>query len=725
MGVFSLHDRGSWAHGHLVAGIGFKATASLHRGIDLSAELDAAVEGRLSTELAKAVRATFGLGGDLQAGLALQAACPLDLFSGQAGIVARLQVEAEAAAWVEAQVALELIELRDLVADAFPPVWAPVVDAFLSEARINAGLFAKASASAELVAQAILTGSFVADSDAALPAGFTCSISAAAGIALGTGFETRVNVGFDDPLRLLDRVGGAIVDAVVAAASDTPHAVPYLRLLLPVTVRSSMELGLQLGRGASVDEAAAAVCRRFVAGAQSALLHAVFSLAADHASRQIAGAIARLEAMTADEVRGVAEAATPVRAAVAAASISSSFDIDAWCGVGLDLVSALEEVTATPLVADADREEWARYLALGWAALVVLRRVLAATGTQPSDGTPAEMTHGQVVGPYVAQRLGKAAGETLTIADAAAFIVLDDVVPLLRNRFPELAGFLDWLAGAVEADAAPLMTRLVVDLGRLSQADLLALLPGLSAAITDAVERFLIPEVLDPLAAADPGWHWANEGILKPLLRGVDAVILPGLQSVREGGDAQPVREQLSALLFQLPADILLEAIRQVSHVALRGGSQATRDLVVEIRNGQAGALVGAVGAAIGASPLAILAPDARDIADLLGLAADAMTLADAQLVDPNIDLVATIIGVGLRDGFNLLDSLANPAVIPDLDRLKQLCATCCDGDLALLALVASNLGRCWRGTSNGLADVSPRRSRPARRRSSRRSRMP
>lgn len=71
----------------------------------------------------------------------------------------------------------------------------------------------------------------------------------------------------------MDRIGVAIVDRLIAASAGAPEALPYMRLVLPVTVRSLLELGFQLARGATINDASAAIGRRVVAGAQSALLH--------------------------------------------------------------------------------------------------------------------------------------------------------------------------------------------------------------------------------------------------------------------------------------------------------------------------------------------------------------------------------------------------------------------------------------------------------------------
>lgn len=696
--IYALQRRGDWEHGHVVGDVGFKATASIHRGIDFSAQLEGDIEAKFSTELARAVEATFGIGADVQAGLALQAACPVDLFTGQAGLVARLEAEAEAAAWVTVQLALELDALRDLIVKELPDSWIPVVDAFLAEVEIRAGLFGKASASAEIIAQAVLAGSFVADSDADFPAGFTFSAQASAGLALGAGFEVRANVGFRDPSRLMDRLAGALVEGVLAQVTDAPEAVPYVRVLLPLIVRSAMEIGFKLASGSTVESAAASAGRQFVQGAQAELLHLFFSLVADHTRGVLHSAVARIEGLTTDEVREIAEAFTMASAAIARATAEPRFDITAWCDIGLDVIDVLADVAETPLVEDQERPEWIRYLALGWAAVTLLRRAFQASGPgNPFDETAVPAPNSPSILAEVMRRLGKPSGTTLTASDTVTFVLSEDWTATLRYAFPEISSFLDWLNTVFGQADKPVVVRLLSDLAALAEADAAALLPLAEQAITTAVEDQIVPWILDPASARSAEWRAINDGVIKPLLNSFGSVLMPGLESIRAGGEIQPVREQLSGVLLQLIADVLIETLRQLAHVGLGDGSDKLREIADSVRAGDGGEVVGALDAAMGASPFAILVPDEYDIAALIDAAADAMSQGD-QLIGPGLSLAQAILALSLQDGFNVVDMLRDPEAIPELDRLKELTGECCDAGLSLASTLASDLSRLIDG---------------------------
>src|SRR4249919_3048484 len=82
-------------HGAAAASGRASASAALERGLDLSARVE--IGANVDASIRDQVSGTFTGGVAGKAGIALQAKLPLDLFR-EAGIVARVQAQAEAAA---------------------------------------------------------------------------------------------------------------------------------------------------------------------------------------------------------------------------------------------------------------------------------------------------------------------------------------------------------------------------------------------------------------------------------------------------------------------------------------------------------------------------------------------------------------------------------------------------------------------------------------------------
>src|SRR5947207_686126 len=87
-------------HGDAIARASVHTAADFHRGIDLSAGFDLAAE--VDASVRDGVTASIGGGVGASAGVAFQANFPLDLFH-QAGVIARLQAQIEASAFVSAK----------------------------------------------------------------------------------------------------------------------------------------------------------------------------------------------------------------------------------------------------------------------------------------------------------------------------------------------------------------------------------------------------------------------------------------------------------------------------------------------------------------------------------------------------------------------------------------------------------------------------------------------
>jgi hypothetical protein len=140
---------GGIAHGGAMIRGDVNAGAVLRRGIDLSAGIH--FEGKLSGDLGKVVVGSLDAKAEAGAGVALTVALPLDLFD-EAGLVARFRAQAAAAASVRASLDLEFEVFRGLIREHFDPPVEDLLEIFLDEVRIGAGIWGRAAFSAEIYA---------------------------------------------------------------------------------------------------------------------------------------------------------------------------------------------------------------------------------------------------------------------------------------------------------------------------------------------------------------------------------------------------------------------------------------------------------------------------------------------------------------------------------------------------------------------------------------------
>jgi hypothetical protein len=284
--LFSLSastPEGAFAHGKALASGSAEAQASLRRGVDLSASVQ--VEGHVSGEAGSQLAA--GLTGDVQAGggLRLQAAIPIDLFDPQAraGLVARLQAQAAASASIAATVSLEVEAFRQLLGTRFAPPFEQLLDVFLDELVIEAGIWGRASFAAELYGEALLAGSLVPS--ASEGPGFTFSTRWGAGLGVGSGVHFLANLGVEDPARLLDRMAATIAELILDEARGYADSLPstdaaalapvtaVAGVLVPLATRLLFSLGGQLaGTQHAAADTAGSVVEGFVRQGQHALL---------------------------------------------------------------------------------------------------------------------------------------------------------------------------------------------------------------------------------------------------------------------------------------------------------------------------------------------------------------------------------------------------------------------------------------------------------------------
>jgi len=242
--IGSATPHGGRAFGRVTA----SAEAATHRGFTLLLGTEATAQADVSIRDVMAASLSAGVGA--KAAVKLEAAFPLDLFS-EAGVVARLDASAEAAAWLRAAVGLDLHTFQSRMRARFDGVLADLCDIFLDEARVEAGLWARAAFAAEVRCELALTGALLRS--AASEPGFSFSLSYGAGVGFAAGADFLVNIGLDDPGRLLNRISDRLAAEVIARAEGyaatltgdprraADEALSELRMLLPLAGRTAFD----------------------------------------------------------------------------------------------------------------------------------------------------------------------------------------------------------------------------------------------------------------------------------------------------------------------------------------------------------------------------------------------------------------------------------------------------------------------------------------------------
>ena len=200
-----------------------------------------------------------------------------------------MRIQLEAAGFVEATVEVDAAFAEKLIA-TLPGPFVPLIDIFLDELVINAGVWAHAGVCAQLVAEVELTGRLLPVDEA----GFTFSAQFAAGWYFGYGLNYLTNFTFKDTSRMLARLSAATSDLLLAEVDEliaglsapdakaAQDALPYLRVLMPVASRALFELAAQLATTTPDQqhaEAARSVAASVFCQAPQTALHAVFDQA--------------------------------------------------------------------------------------------------------------------------------------------------------------------------------------------------------------------------------------------------------------------------------------------------------------------------------------------------------------------------------------------------------------------------------------------------------------
>jgi hypothetical protein len=692
------------AHGAALAYGRARAGFTLHRGIDAQVSFEA--QAHADADVRDAIAGGIAGGVDVGAGLGLRLAFPLDLFE-EAGVVARLQAEAEAAAYVQAQLGLELAPLRELVRARFEGPMRELCDIFLEEAALEAGVWARAAFAAELLAEATLTGSLVPSQDGR--AGFSFSVQYAAGVGFGSGVTFLANIGFQDPRRLLDRLSDRLASLVLAEADryvdglsgaardEAARALAFLRLLLPLAGRAAFELGAELAATPEAAHAATAA-RRIIGGfidqARGLLLQQVLDLAVARLTAVLGepSLVDAFQALDSHQQEQALQQLVAVRDALVTLDGLAPAEGARWLTAILALLEPAEALTELGIVQGTQRQDWEDGLAWLWAAGVVLRRVLEWAAGDPGQAgalfgpQPVPTLDNSLIAARVATAINKRPGSALTLADLVEFLVGADLLQPLRQLDPATAHVIDVLEQTLAAlPGADLVRRLLADLSSLDEEPARKLLEAMSKQFTEVVRDEVGPKLLTPLKAgrpADDPLVALLDTVVGPTLVALPAVVLkqiPGLGSEQAG---RRFREALSAILLQsmghyltATIDVLLERGLELGQGAVRDAGQAVRDL-----QHQAPAFALLASAAVGAFLPVMLTPE--DAAGLLDLAAEVMERFNAdhrQQLMSALDAVTSlaVAGAGLEQALSTLIGTDDPPNQSQLDALLSRVERC------------------------------------------------
>jgi hypothetical protein len=676
--LFSLQEQGDagWAHGRAFATGAASASASFRRGMDLSASID--LEGGLGGDLGKSLGAS--LGGRASAGLSLQAAFPLDLFK-EAGLVARLQAQAAAAAFVRAEVNLDADDFSELLRGRLSGPWLELVPIFLEEVRIRAGLWAHVSVSAQLLAEAAIVGNLLGPSP-----GFTCSLRREVGYGVGTGMDFTANFDLREPQRLFNRIANQLVAILErelqGILSDLPdkerdraqRALPILRLVLPLAFQAAFEQGAVLAFPPTDPQAVASstVVRNFIGEVQEQLSRALFDLALQTLnnilqSDEIADTILNMDSTEAAATTQMLQALRPTLIAFT----KFEFKAEGWFEAVLKLLDAFYAVSS--LVPPAQQPRWKDNLALAWSSAVLIRR-FATWVSGPIVGETLALPVSGPIAEHIVNKLKnkRALATGLTEVDAINYILLDQArhFASLRASMPEIKLLLDLLENVFQDRTnAALLEVIFKSLALPDDATAKNMLPRLIAALQTAVEGEVLPRLLKPLEQVeDEGLVEIVRRVVKPTILSLTRVIVPGITTLGTEEAATILREQISAVLLQSLARFIVVSTDILAEKAAIDGVATVRDLAEKVKGGGiesvlgvgvAGYLLTAAAVSSGAGILALVfMPTPEDVSDILVLAADTIQDWNDNERPETFELIETLVSLGLTTGDADLDQL-------------------------------------------------------------------
>jgi hypothetical protein len=659
---------GGRAFGGAAASVTASAEATTTRGFRLVLGAEAAA--RADASIRDLVAASLSGGVGVKARIDLAAAFPLDLFN-EAGIVARIDAAAEAAAYLRASLGLDLQVFERRVRERFEGPLAELCGIFLEETAVEAGLWARVAFAAQLHGEATVTGSLL--SSATGGPGFSVSLAYGAGVGLAAGADFLVNIGLVDPPRLLNRLSDRLTAEVVGRAAAhaatltgpsraaADEALAYLRILLPLAGRTAFELGALLVQSEPPNqrrEAALAIGSSFVSEAQELLLQHLcdFALGRARAEFDANDFQAVFDALDADGQGEVLADLGVLRDALLALGQAAPASGSGWLDALLACLAAAEALLQHGLIGGAPADDFEEALAHLWAAGTLLSRVvtwLEASGPAPLFGTDiAPIASNSTVAAHVAAAIHKPAGTGVTLADLASFLVGANLLVDLKAAPPPIGPVVTWLDETFSSGPGhDLVQQLLIELVPLDDERAETLLASLGQTAAEAIRDRIVPDLVEPLKQADPGNRTLAEildDIAVPTLVALPALVLEQVPTLGTEEGARRLREALSAVLLQPLGKFLLASTDVLLEHALTEGAGSLR---------AAGAAIAAAGdAAPGFAAIATVATGAllpiavtpKDVEELLGLAADVAERWNDKLREPVLHAMGELLLLGL-----------------------------------------------------------------------------
>jgi hypothetical protein len=592
--LFSLSKRtafGRSAEIYAAANAFAEAEFSTRRGFNMNARLGAFANA--GGNVRKFVAATLDLKAMAKAELVAQAQFPLDFFR-ECGAVCRLAAVAEAAVYGSLSIGLALEDFRRAFAAEQSGIALRLGEIFLDEVTVEGGVWAKAALTAQAQVNCVVAGSLLPNPKAGRAAGFTASVEWGLGFLYGTGFSAFAKIGFRDPRRLVARTSDELtavllelVERKMSRDKTVRASVPYVRMLLPVALRSCYELGL------TAIEAKPGAVRHEV---RAKLLEIVESEATAFASEMLlATGLKRMRRLLEDPKTQKAAAALSTQDAAEARRALDAFQAAIPRRPSLTNVPKLlgPFLDFAAKVHPENIDEWIDVAAIVWAALTTLGRDLVASGAAEAISVPDP---GPRVRAHVNRVLQRTSGAALDVAAAEKFLVAGKALPAMLAAFPELGPAVTWLArlfslaGGNATELAPdqleALAKFVfgTPLDRVKVTD--EMWARLRAALTEAARTQLEREVL-PLLDEVGGDEQTKEfiaAVVKPALLSLSDVVLDNLDSLTSAEGRLVFREQVSLLLLQvigrsavICGDILIAR-------ALSEGARGMRSLASDLK---------------------------------------------------------------------------------------------------------------------------------------------
>ena len=305
-----------WAYGKAAARAWLTGSMRADDGLDFSGEFDAQFSAKFGADALKGVASLSGdLSGAAHAGIRLQAGMPLDLFE-QAGIVARLRLEASANVRASVTAAMSVGEMRQLVTGALPAESRPYVDIVLDEITIGATVWARASFAAMIISE-LVAAIDLFPKDGSGP-GVTAYFHYGFGWGYGAGWGVITNVGFDLK-RLLRRTAGqaeldlrAALEAYRKEEALDPAeelATELAEVLLPLTLDAVVSWCEQQ-LDSHHDEQRTALADSLAEAVRTLLVNAILPRILSFAGEKVIENVAHVPAEEAHEIWGELAAAT-------------------------------------------------------------------------------------------------------------------------------------------------------------------------------------------------------------------------------------------------------------------------------------------------------------------------------------------------------------------------------------------------------------------------------